>query len=239
MKGYVHSVETFGTLDGPGIRYVIFLQGCPLRCKFCHNPDSWKLYAGREYSVEELMDDILKYKSFIQNGGVTLSGGEPLLQPDFALEIFRQCKAHGIHTAVDTSGAIPLRICREAVDAVDLVLLDIKHIDTDACRELTGQGNENTLALLEYLEKTKKDVWIRHVVIPGITEDYAAIEKMAAYLSRYTVIRRLEVLPFHKMGEYKWKLLGEKYTLTDTLEPAKESILKIKEIFSKYHINAV
>lgn len=239
MNGYVHSIETCGTLDGPGIRYVVFLQGCPLRCKFCHNPDTWQVQSGKIYSVEDLMEDILKYKNFIKSGGVTLSGGEPLLQADFAAEIFKECKKHGLHTAVDTSGAIPLSICRNAVDAVDLVLLDIKSIDSIKCKELTGMGNENALQLLDYLEKTKKEVWIRHVVVPGITENYDDIDKMGEYLSRYTVISRLEILPFHKMGEYKWKQLGLKYDLEETPVPEKESIERIKNILKKHQLNVI
>lgn len=239
MNGYVHSIETCGTLDGPGIRYVVFLQGCPMRCKFCHNPDTWQLHAGKQYSVDELMVDILKYKNFIKNGGVTLSGGEPLLQADFAADIFRECKKQGLHTAVDTSGAIPLSECRHAVDAVDLVLLDIKSIDSFKCKDLTGMGNENALELLDYLEEIKKDVWIRHVVVPGITEDYDDVKKMGEYLSRYTVIKRIEILPFHKMGEYKWKELGIKYELEDTQVPEKESIELIKNILRKHQLNVI
>ncbi len=239
MEGYVHSIETCGTLDGPGIRYVIFLQGCPLRCKFCHNPDTWQLYSGKKYSVDELMDDILKYRSFIKRGGMTLSGGEPLLQADFAAELFKECKKHGIHTAVDTSGAIPLSACKHAVDEVDLVLLDIKSIDTFKCKDLTGRGNEDALKLLDYLEQKGQEVWIRHVVVPGITENDDDIEKMAEYLSKYTVISRVEILPFHKMGEYKWKQMNLEYELGDTPPPQKASIEKIKSILRKYKLNVV
>lgn len=239
IKGYVHSIETCGTLDGPGIRYVVFLQGCPLRCKFCHNPDTWQLDVGRQYSVDELMKDVLKYRLFIRNGGLTLSGGEPLWQADFAAEIFRACKKQGIHTAVDTSGAAPLTVCKEALDAVDLVILDIKSIDTYKCERLTGKGNENALQILDYLEGQHKKVWIRHVVVPGITEDYDDIKKMGEYLTKYSVIERVEILPFHKMGEYKWKQLGLYYELEETKEPRKESILRIKEILKEYKLNVV
>jgi pyruvate formate lyase activating enzyme len=238
-EGYVHSIETLGTLDGPGIRYIIFLQGCPLRCKFCHNPDTWKTNSGKKYTVNELIEDMLKYRSFIKKGGMTLSGGEPLLQADFAAALFKECKKHGIHTALDTSGAIPLKVCKHAIDEVDLVLLDIKSIDDMKCRDLTGKGNEDALNLLDYLEKTGKEVWIRHVVVPGITENYEDNEKMARYLSKYTVISRVDVLPFHKMGEYKWEQLGLKYELGDTQPPVKESIEKIKSIFRGYKLNAV
>ncbi len=233
MKGYVHSVETFGTVDGPGIRYVVFFQGCPLRCKFCHNPDTWRCGAGREMDAAEVVEDILKYRNYIQSGGVTLSGGEPLLQPEFAAAILRGCAEHGIHTAVDTSGIVPLSNCREAVDAANLILLDIKHIDAAKARELTGQDNRNALELLDYCERTGKEVWIRHVVIPGLTDDPEPLERMARYLSGFTTIRRIEILPFHKMGEFKWKQLGLEYELGDTPEPTAESIQRIREIFIK------
>ena len=239
MEGRIHSIETCGTLDGPGIRYVIFLQGCPLRCKFCHNPDSWQLESDKKTSVKDLMEDILRYRNFIKTGGITLSGGEPLLQAEFAAALFRECRKNGIHTAVDTSGAIPLSACKEAIDEVDLVLLDIKSIDTIKCQELTGKGNEEVLKLLDYLELTGKDVWIRHVVVPGITENDEDIERLAEYLSKYTVIKRVEILPFHKMGEYKWKQLNMKYELSDTPPPKKESIENIKGLFRKYNLNAV
>jgi len=239
MEGYVHSVETCGTVDGPGIRYVIFFQGCPLRCKFCHNPDTWKMYEGKKCTAKEVVDDILRYKNFIRSGGVTISGGEPLLQADFASEILKECRKHGIHTAIDTSGAVPLSKCRHAVDEADLILLDIKSIDTFKCRELTGKGNEDALKLLDYLELKGKEVWIRHVVVPGITENYDDIEEMGKYLSRYKVISRVEILPFHKMGEYKWKELNLKYELEDTQPPEKESVEKIKNILSKHHLQAV
>ncbi len=239
MEGYVHSVETYGTLDGPGIRYIVFMQGCALRCKYCHNPDTWQLHAGKKYTVQELMEDILKYKNFIKSGGVTLSGGEPLLQADFAAELLKECKKHGIHTAIDTSGEIPLITCKHAIDEVDLVLLDIKSIDSAKALSLTGKGNENVLKLLDYLEENKKEVWIRHVVVPGITDNYEDIEKMAEYLSHYTVISRVDILPFHKLGEYKWEELGLKYELGKTEPPKKESIEKIEDILRKYKLNAV
>lgn len=185
------------------------------------------------------MDDILKYKNFIKHGGVTLSGGEPLLQADFAAQIFKECRKHGIHTAVDTSGSIPLHLCRDAIDEVDLVLLDIKSIDTVKSKNITGKGNEETLKLLDYLEGKSKEVWIRHVVVPGYTEDYDDIEKMAKYLSSFKVISRVEVLPFHKLGEFKWKELGLGYELYDTPVPQEESIEKVKNILRAYKLNAV
>ncbi|HEY9059871.1 MAG TPA: pyruvate formate-lyase-activating protein [Pseudobacteroides sp.] len=239
MTGNIHSIETCGTLDGPGIRYVIFMQGCPLRCKYCHNPDTWAFNGGKQFTPNEVVEDILKYRSFIKRGGVTFSGGEPLLQAEFVLEVLKQCKKYGIHTAIDTSGCVPLSVCAGTLDYVDLVLLDIKHIDTNVCKILTGMGNENTIRMLEYLEEKKKDVWIRHVIVPGFTEDYKALENMAEFLSHYTVISKIELLPFHKMGEYKWKSLGFDYELLHTSEPTKESIIKVKDIFKKYKFNVI
>ncbi len=238
MNGYIHSVETCGTLDGPGLRYVVFMQGCPLRCRFCHNPDTWQCNKGSKLSPEEVMEDIVKYSSFIKKGGVTLSGGEPLAQAGFSAELLRLCRKEGIHTAIDTSGAVPLNLCRHAVDEARLILLDIKHINDDKCRELTGQGNENALELLDYCQWKNKKVWIRHVIIPGITDDERDIEAMAEYLSGITAIKRIEVLPFHKMGEFKWKELGLHYELENTPEPAASSIESIRRIFRKYSLNA-
>lgn len=235
--GHIHSIETCGTVDGPGLRYVIFFQGCPLRCKYCHNPDTWKTKSGCLYTADKVLSDILKYKNFIKSGGVTLSGGEPLLQAEFAAGILKGCKDNGIHTAVDTSGAVPLEKCRTAVDLADLILLDIKSVDTLKCQELTGMGNQNALRLLDYLEKTGKEVWIRYVVIPGITDDYDEITQLAEYLSKYKVVSRVEILPFHKMGEFKWKNLGLEYELEDTPQPTKESIEVIKSIFRDYGVS--
>lgn len=232
--GYVHSIETCGAVDGPGLRYVVFFQGCPLRCKFCHNPDTWKTNTGTRYTVDELTEDILKYRNFIKSGGVTITGGEPLLQAEFAEELLKRLKKEGIHTAIDTSGAIPLDKCKGAVDAADLILLDIKSIDTVVAKDLTGKGNEDALNLLEYLESKGKPVWIRHVVVPGITENYEAIERLGKYLEKFKVVERVEILPFHKMGEFKWKELGYKYELLETQPPEKESIEKIIEILQKH-----
>lgn len=239
MEGYVHSIETGGTVDGPGLRYVVFLQGCPMRCKFCHNPDTWEFNKGKVISAEEVVEDILKYRSFIKSGGVTLSGGEPLAQPEFAADILKLCAENNIHTAVDTSGAVPLKTCKRAVDEAKLILLDIKHIDGRGCMEISGQDNKNTLELLEYCEQVKKEVWIRHVVVPGYTDNLADIEKMAEYLKNYSVVKRIEVLPFHKMGEYKWKQLNLKYDLENTPEPSVDLIIKVKGIFRRYNLNAV
>ncbi|NLL04785.1 MAG: pyruvate formate lyase-activating protein [Clostridiaceae bacterium] len=234
IMGYVHSVETFGTLDGPGIRYIVFLQGCPLRCKYCHNPDTWGCQKGKKMSSTDVFLDILKYKNYIKTGGVTVSGGEPLLQSDFVAELLKLCRDNGIHTCIDTSGIIPVEACKNAINEADLLLMDIKHIDTEKCKEITGQGNENTLAMLEYCQEHNKDIWIRYVLVPGLTDDEEAIKRMAEYLSGFSVIKKIEILPFHKMGEFKWEQLGLQYALGSTREPTKDSINRVRNIFERY-----
>jgi pyruvate formate lyase activating enzyme len=231
VTGRIHSVESFGTLDGPGIRYVLFMQGCPLRCLYCHNPDARSLEAGRTMTVGEVLADILTYRSFIAKGGVTLSGGEPLLQAEFACELLDGCRANHLHTALDTSGAIPLDASRPAIDRADLLLLDIKAIDDELCVKLTGASNRNALATLDYCESTKKAVWIRHVVVPGYTLDEGRLTRLADYLRRFSCIRRVELLPFHKMGEYKWEAMKCPYQLTFTPPPTDIQMAKARAIF--------
>ncbi len=231
VTGHVHSVESFGTLDGPGIRYVLFLQGCGLRCKYCHNPDTWQMGGGKVMDSETVLKDILSYKNFIRSGGVTLSGGEPLLQSEFAADIMKKCEEHHIHTALDTAGAVPLTVSRQALDAAKLILLDIKALDNDLCKVLTGRGNEETLATLAYCESTHKPVWLRHVLVPGYTLDMGLLKNMADYLATFSCIELVELLPFHKMGEYKWKELRLPYALADIEPPDKQSLMQAKAIF--------
>lgn len=236
IMGYIHSVETFGALDGPGIRYVVFLQGCPLRCRYCHNADTWQAgAAGARYvSAQAVVDDILAYLPYIRTGGVTLSGGEPLFQPEFACEILRLCHENGLHTAVDTSGGVPLASCEEAVRAADLLLLDIKALDPAECLALTGADNSAAFAMLRLRERLQKDVWVRHVLVPGLTLDFDKLEKLAAFLEPFTCVKRVELLPFHKMGEYKWEQLGLPYTLGDVREPTAEEMQRAAEILRRY-----
>ena len=231
IKGRIHSVESFGAVDGPGIRFVVFLQGCPLRCLFCHNPDTWDGKAGREVSAQELVDEILTYRNYIKKGGVTLSGGEPLLQAQFTAEVLRLCKENGLHTAVDTSGCIPLERALPALQQADMLLLDIKDIDPDDAKALTGMTNQNAIATLDYCEKVAKTVWVRHVVVPGYTLNYDKLERLAEFLSGYNCVEKVELLPFHKRGEYKWEVLGEDYKLFDTEEPTQKEMAKVKGIF--------
>ena len=231
VTGRIHSIESFGTLDGPGIRYVLFMQGCPLRCLYCHNPDARSLEAGKTMTVGEVLADILTYRHFIARGGVTLSGGEPLLQPAFACELLDGCREQRLHTALDTSGAIPLSESRPALDRADLILLDIKAIDDDLCAALTGASNRNALATLDYCEASGKAVWLRHVLVPGYTLDEARLNRLADHLLRFTCIRKTELLPFHKMGEYKWEALKCPYALKDTPVPTDEEMRRARSIF--------
>jgi pyruvate formate lyase activating enzyme len=233
VKGRIHSVETFGTLDGPGVRYVLFLQGCALRCLYCHNPDTWEMNAGELKDSGELVNDIMSYRNFIRTGGVTISGGEPLLQPEFTLDIIERCRENGLHTALDTAGSVPLSVSKPVLDAVDLVLLDIKALREEDCIELTGRSNANTLATLDYCEKIGKPVWIRHVLVPGYTLDTRKLEELADHLASFSCIGMVELLPFHKMGEYKWKVLKLDYRLGETPEPTPLELTEARRIFTR------
>lgn len=231
ITGRIHSIESFGSVDGPGIRYVLFVQGCPLKCLYCHNPDTWAFDGGKIVTAGEMVDDIVTYRNFIEKGGVTISGGEPLLQQEFCAEILDGCHEHGLHTALDTSGIIPVEMVRDTLDKADLILLDIKSIDNAMCEKITGASNHNALETLRYREERGMDVWIRHVVVPGYTLDFKMLEKMADFLKDFACIKKVELLPFHKMGEYKWKELNRPYFLTDVPEPAEEDMKKAAEIF--------
>jgi len=234
ITGRIHSFESFGALDGPGIRYVLFMQGCKLRCKYCHNPDTWDVENGKEVTVNEVLDQIVRYKHFISKGGVTFSGGEPLLQPEFLLAMIKGCKQRELHTAIDTAGSIDLAQCQEVLLANDLLMLDIKAADSEKCKALTGQGNENAFAFLDFCDWYKKAVWIRHVLVPGETLVDDDLKALAERLKAYDCIERVELLPFHKMGEYKWKELGFNYKLSEVSEPDEEDVKRAREIFSSY-----
>lgn len=239
--GKIHSFESCGTVDGPGIRFIVFMQGCPLRCQYCHNPDTWKVDGGIEMTVEELVTEVKKYKSFMRfsNGGITISGGEPLMQSDFVYDLIKACKAEGIHTALDTSGYIFNERTKEIISEVDLVLLDIKHSNPDQYKVITGVKLQPTLNFLDYLGKENKPVWIRYVLVPGLSDQPQAIEDLSKRLSMYSNIERIELLPFHKMGEYKWESLGLEYKLKDTNEPDKMAVIEAMAILKKYNLNVV
>jgi len=239
VTGRIHSIETFGTVDGPGIRYIVFLQGCALRCKYCHNPDSWQVTCGSEADSADLVADALAYRSFIRSGGVTISGGEPLLQLEFTKDIIDRARAAGLHTALDTAGSVPLGRSRRVLDAVDMVLLDIKSIDDQMNWSLTGRGNKETLSTLDYLEQIGKRVWLRHVLVPGWTLQHEQLSRLAAHLAPYHCVEQVELLPFHKMGEFKWKELGLHYSLLKTPEPSVESLREAQEIFEKHGLNVL
>ncbi|MEQ6388517.1 pyruvate formate-lyase-activating protein [Bacillaceae bacterium S4-13-58] len=226
MKGRIHSVETCGTVDGPGIRFVVFTQGCPLRCLYCHNPDTWDKSGGKEVTIDSLMNEISSYLPFIRasKGGITVSGGEPLMQPEFVLALFKACKEKGIHTALDTSGAIIPPQMDEILDVCDLVLLDIKHIESDMQKNITGLGNKNTMKLLSKLREKSINVWIRHVLVPGLTLDKTSLNKLGEYLGEYSNVKRIDLLPYHKMGEYKWEALGLNNTLAFVKSPSKQDV---------------
>ena len=231
--GLVHSFETFTTVDGPGIRFILFLSNCPLRCKYCHNPDTWAC-KGKEYSVDDIVNEILKYKNYYKNGGVTISGGEPLLQIDFVIEIFKKLKKYNMHTAIDTSGSTfnvnQIEKFDELNKYTDLYLLDIKEIDEKKHIELTGKSNKNILEFAQYLSKNNKKVWIRHVIVPTINLDKEDLIKTREFIDTLNNVERVDVLPYHTLGVHKYKELGLKYPLEGVRTPTSEEIKFAKEI---------
>ena len=237
MEGYIHSFESFGTKDGPGIRFVLFLQGCPLRCLYCHNVDTWNL-KDKKYmmTADNVMKEILKVKGFIKSGGVTVSGGDPLLQPEFLTELFKLCKENGIHTAVDTSGYIFNEKIKKMLEYVDLVLLDIKHINPVKYKEITSVKLENTLKFAEYLSDIGKPVWIRYVLIPGYTDNENDLNKWAEYVSGLKNVERVEILPFHQMGGDKWDQVGREYKLKEVQTPLPHDVKRAEKIFLSYNL---
>lgn len=237
VMGYVHSLESFGSVDGPGVRYVIFLTGCVMRCQFCHNPDTWNMEKGTLYSADELIRTALRYRSYWgDQGGITVSGGEPLLQIDFLAELFRKAKEEGIHTTLDTSGNPFTREdpffgkLQELMEYTDLVMLDVKHIDDKKHKELTGWTNVNILDMAEYLDEIRKPVWIRHVLVPKLSDEDDALEKLHEFIKGLGNVEKVEVLPYHTLGEYKWKELGYDYPLKGIMPPTKERIEHAKQI---------
>lgn len=240
MKGNIHSIESFGTVDGPGTRFVVFTQGCPLRCKYCHNPDTWSTDINKEMSVEDIIKEYEGVKEFI-SGGITITGGEPLIQIDFITELFKVCKSKNIHTALDTSGITfnpndTIKIDK-LLEYTDLVLLDIKHINDEEHIKLTGYSNKNILLFAEYLSKKNIPVWIRHVVVPTITFNKKYLEELGEFLATLKNIKALDILPYHDMGKVKYKNIGIKYPLEDieplTKEQAVEARNYILESYKK------
>jgi pyruvate formate lyase activating enzyme len=232
VEGYVHSVVTGGAVDGPGLRYVIFLAGCPLRCLYCHNPDTRHMTDGRHKGVVHYLNEILLYQHYLQRtgGGVTATGGEPLAQPDFVTALFQGCKAMDLHTALDTSGFLGDNASDALLEATDLVLLDIKSFDTGVYKDLTGGNLAPTLRFAERLAAMKKATWLRYVLVPGWTDDLNSIKALADYAARLEM-EKVEVLPFHKMGEPKWEALKYEYALKDTEPPPPELVAQVKQVF--------
>lgn len=235
MDGRIHSFESFGTVDGPGIRFVVFMQGCPMRCKYCHNPDTWNFDGGKTYSAQEVATRALKYKNYYKNGGgITVSGGEPLAQAEFVAELFKIMKENGIHTAIDTSGITFNPQNKQKIDEVlrfcDLVLLDIKHIDDVEHKNLTGVSNANVLNFAKYLSDVGKKVWIRHVLVPQLTDDDNYLKGLKAFISTLSNVEKIEVLPYHNMGEAKYDKLKINYPLKGVNPPDKQRVINAKGI---------
>lgn len=233
--GYVHSQESFGTVDGPGTRYVVFLQGCPMRCQYCHNPDTWETGKGTPVTADEILELYEKNRAFYRRGGLTATGGEPLLQIDFLIELFSKAKERSIHTCLDTSGitfqpsnASYLEKLDRLMAVTDLVMLDIKHIRPEVHKTLTAQPNERILAFAEYLSEKGEDLWIRHVVVPGITDKPEDLESLGYFIGGLKSLKALDVLPYHTMGKVKYENLGLKYPLKDTPECTKDEALAAK-----------
>ncbi|MCL2469945.1 MAG: pyruvate formate-lyase-activating protein [Alphaproteobacteria bacterium] len=231
-EGYIHSVETAGTVDGPGMRFVVFVTGCPLRCLYCHNPDTRELRDGKRVMASELVDEIARYKDFIlRQGGVTVSGGEPLFQQRFVTSILQGCKAMGLHTAVDTSGYLGALVKQSLLDVTDLFLLDIKAFDEELHQRLTGKKLAPVLDFARHLAAHNKPMWVRCVIVPDLTDNMEDLTRMADFLAALGSVEKVEILPFHKMGEPKWQALGLNYELSAVQPPEKEQIRAICELF--------
>lgn len=249
MKGYIHSFETFGTVDGPGIRFVAFMQGCPLQCKYCHNRDTWKMDSGNQYGVDEILDKVLRCKPYIEssNGGFTASGGEPLLQAEFLTELFKNLKEKGIHTALDTAGSLPIEPnmskeskvtidtainndIKKLLEYTDLVILDIKHIDEKKCINLTGMSNKNELEFARYCSDNGIKMWIRQVLVPGYTDDESDLKRTREFIDTLQTVEKVEVLPYHDLGKFKWNEMGLEYPLEEVKAPTEVQIKKAEAI---------
>ena len=242
--GYIHSIQTFGTVDGPGVRFVVFFQGCPMRCQYCHNPDTWDIADGKEKTADEILEMFERNRAFYRTGGITATGGEPMMQMDFLLELFTKAKEKEIHTCLDTSGIFfqeawgnsakrdseAFTKLEKLMQVTDLVMLDIKHIEDVAHKELTGHSNERILAFARYLDEIEKPVWVRHVVVPGITYKEEALTKVGEFLKILSNVEKLEVLPYHTLGENKYEKLGIEYPLKGVPQLSKEEAVKAENI---------
>ncbi len=237
MKGRIHSLESFGTVDGPGVRYVVFFQGCPMRCLYCHNPDTWAMTGGTEMEASEIIENYEKNKGFYRGGGITATGGEPLMQLDFLIELFEEAKKHGIHTCLDTSGIAYKRDNTSLISKMDrlmkvtdLIMLDIKHIDPELHKKIASQPNDGILDFAAYTAEKKVDLWIRHVVVPGLTDDDKYLFQLGYFIGGLSNLKALDILPYHTMGKVKYKNLGYDYPLGDTPPMDKNELIKKKEV---------
>lgn len=235
--GKVHSIDTFSTLDGPGIRTVVFMQGCHLRCKYCQNPDTWNptTAMAREYSAEETMQVILRSLPYFQasGGGVTFSGGEPLLQAEFVKEVFKRCQEYNIHTAIDTSLYVATETVLDLLPFTKLFLADIKHINNEKSLNLTGANNRCNNENLEMINNKQVEIWIRYVVVPGFTDAEDDLLVMADFISAMDSVTRVDLLPYHSLGSHKWKLLGLKYELDNIDPPSHERMQELKSLVER------
>ncbi len=232
----IHSFESFGTVDGPGIRFVVFAQGCPLRCLYCHNPDTWHMKdAPKEYTPQEIFAEVAKYRNFIKSGGITISGGEPLMQASEVAELFAICRKEGIHTAVDTSGVILTDDAKRALEYTDLVLLDIKSIDEEQFPKIAGGGKlEQVLAFLDYLQSKDIKCWIRHVVVPGYTDSEDQLKRLALKVKEYSVVEKVELLAYHDMAISKYESMGLEYPLKKVTPHPKDEVQRLRALFDSF-----
>ena len=237
MKGYIHQLESFGSVDGPGVRFIIFFAGCPLRCKYCHNPDTWDMMKGKQYTADELLDEAITCREYWgTKGGITVSGGEPLAQIDFLLEVFTKAKERGINTCIDTAGGPFTREgewfekFKRLMNVTDVLLMDIKHINEEEHIKLTGHTGKNIIEMFRYLDEINKPVWIRHVLVPGITDNDEYLIQTRDFIRTLGNVQRVEVLPYHGLGAMKYKDLGIDYVLKDTNSPTAERVQNAREI---------
>lgn len=237
MKGYIHQLESFGSVDGPGVRFIIFFAGCPLRCKYCHNPDTWDMMKGKQYTADELLDEAITCREYWgTKGGITVSGGEPLAQIDFLLELFIKAKERGINTCIDTAGGPFTREgewfekFKQLMNVTDVLLMDIKHINEEEHIKLTGHTGKNIIEMFRYLDEINKPVWIRHVLVPGITDNDEYLIQTRDFIRTLGNVQRVEVLPYHGLGAMKYKDLGIDYVLKDTNSPTAERVQNAREI---------
>lgn len=229
----VHSIESFGTVDGPGIRFVLFLQGCHLQCKYCHNRDTWDMKGGEYKNLDDIFEKIKRYKNYmmLSGGGVTVTGGEPLLQVKFLIELFKKLKKEGIHTCIDTSGIVAITDdIKEVLKYTDLVLLDIKHIDDEKCKKLVGVSNKRELEFAKYLSDNNIKIWIRQVLVPGYTDDEQDLLKLKKFIKSLKTVENVQILPYHNMGKYKWEKLELKYELEDVRIANQDDVDRAKKI---------